>query len=110
MDPFVNCEAWRSRDGRFTGWEERGAMGTAVEGQALLSQFVLSCNRLGLFPGVRGRPDVVSISPRAIGGRQRALPWGDGQRGYQVVATLDSRMLTQSILNLCRGALQSRPL
>lgn len=30
----VNRKSWRCQDGHFTGWRERGAMGTTMEGQA----------------------------------------------------------------------------
>lgn len=88
--------------------------GTAMEGQALPA-VCSQQQRIGpLALGERRGQTRRSISPQALGGRQSAplqsAPWGGSRRGCQVVATLDSRILTESELNLCRGALQSRTL
>lgn len=41
---------------------------------------------------------------------RQAVPWGNSQRGCCLVLTLDTRLLTELVWNLCRGNLQSRTL
>lgn len=75
---------------------------TAMEGQKF-SQFLLSSQGLGLSLGHNWSQTPGSISPQS---------WlkSVGQRRCQERATLDSSILTESVLNLCRVALQSRSL
>lgn len=77
-----------------TGWRERGAMGTTIEARRTL----FSAAKDKALRGMRAARPGECLS-QGLWWRTEHITCGDAQRGCQDVTALESKMLTESVLN-----------